>query len=302
MELTPDQLTTLRDLAKVFATGGLIGAGGRAAVGVVNSLSPRYEPPPPPKPLVVDVPVPHAEAATAPEPAAPGLAPRRKAAADGLSDPINKFLGMFSSAAPKFQSPAEADNLYYMAAPAAGLAGLGGGWALTNKLLQAARRRGAEANLQRARRDYQEAALGRISELGMPTKQAADWRAAAAGDEPTDPDVARAAAALDGLWEQAKSAEVAGEPNYLARTLLGMAAPGFVSGSPALAHLNAGAIGVSGLAGGLLGWRALRDRAKATELQRQIREVEDENAQEQPPPMIARLVPTGPAGRPLAKI
>lgn len=278
MDLTPEQMENLKTLAKIFGGGALIGGAGRAAQGIGQLFGSKYEPAPPPKPLIVDLPVPHTPA---PEPAASvaalPLAPGRPKAAAG-SD-------LFTPEA-----------MRYFAAPAVGVGGLAGGWALTNKLIQAARRRQAEKQLDAARKDFQEASLGRITELQGAPKLAADWRAAATGEgEPADPNVKRAAAALDALWARAKAAN---EPGFWDKTLGALFAPGTMFGQGGT-NANALLSGTAMLGGGYLGYKSVRDAAAAKELKEKVRRLEDESAQAVPPPMVARMVPVGPGGVPI---
>ncbi len=310
----------VKSLLRILAMTGAGGAAAGLGAGVLRNTNPRYDPPEVPAPVVVDMPVPAAgpvagripiptktkQLVTAPPDATPA-AKHTKAKAAGVVDTITDKLkdlgGSIYDQLPTFQHPlgatgaTEAKDIpafYAAAVPVAG-AGLVGGYAAGDHVSRAVERRRAQAELDAARREYQEAVTARTAHLYFP-------KAAGVADlledrTPADPDLARAKSALDAAWA-VKAADDPPLPapsdpgrgaNQSTKTLMSWLWPGLLH--PDTAPYQAGLVGALGAIGAYGGYQRVRDSSEADKV-RQLTEARDRaNAGKLPAPVIARLVP-----------
>jgi hypothetical protein len=298
--MTDAQTEALQSLLRIAGVSALGGAGLRLGVGALRSGSSRYEPPKLPKPLVVDIPYPADDAA-----AAPLVAGRKPLPLDEAKDRAvydrkaandltwaEQLMGWLNRNTPytPLQGPAngQAGDIVPLAGagvlPALGL-GLGGGYAATDSLLRAAERRGARSDLETAKKDYQQSVLDRARNVYVGGKSAA----AVVDGTQAGPELEAVKAAVDRAYAAAvKAADgPVGDFGDLATRIM---FPGTLLGPEAAFGNMVVAGGVGGL-GAYLGHQAVRDRAKADAVRKQVAALERDSTEESSPAVIGRLVP-----------
>lgn len=199
------QLQAVKDVLKITAGAGMIGAAGRTGLEVLRQMNPRYNPPETSQPILVTIPRPVAGPV-------PALTPPKKvkelpaAKVASFADRAVAFLdrnipGLVPPAQPWF-GPPDAKSLeeiparyfgYGLAAPAGAAAGYFG----ADKLLRAADRRRAKSDLDAAQKEYQESVIGRARTMQLPEKSAADVQAILESGTPVSPAGQRLKAAID---------------------------------------------------------------------------------------------------------
>lgn len=295
--MRPVHQEALKSLARLLAIGGLAGGSARLGYSVLRNTSPRYEAPTVGEPVVVDMPY------EAPGPVGGPIPVPRK------TRPLDKAAGFFDETvigrglrdiAPQWTPPEGRPDaaapvevpLYWAGAALAAPAGLAAGFSGMDKVLRAADRWRARRDLDGARREYQDAVLARMREARFP-KAAADFAAVADGREPADPDLRRAAAALDRAYAALTKAADGPAPtdaDYLSRILASIGMPGLALGPRAAGANMAIAGGAAGL-GAYGGYTYFRDKDRAEKVRKDIKAVDRANAEEISPPIIARLFP-----------
>lgn len=212
-DLSPGQLDAVRRVLAIAAGSALMGAAGRTAVGALRTAAPRYDPPRAADPIVVDVPRPVA----GPVPLRIPISARTREVKGAAANAVPEWLGRLPfgnrlwANIPDFTPPfggadaATSDQVPAWAAAAvpAAAAGLAGGYHLTDRLLRAADRRRARADLEAAQQEYQDAVLGRARQLHLGDKAAA---VLVDGGAVADPVLGRVKAAIDRAYAAAKRA------------------------------------------------------------------------------------------------
>ena len=289
----------VKGLLRLAAMGALGAGGARVGMSMFRNMNTRYPPPEPAKPLVVDMPyytdrpvqgVPHAthekekpvtkSAVDTTDPNDrnpwPSFFPGRKWLNENLTPTYHSPLGevgMKGNEIPLFAAAA---------VPAVGL-GMYGGYKLTDKILRAADRRRAQADLEDAQKEYQQAIIARLVNSRLPTKEAA------VRSQSSTPAIERIKAAMDRAYTAMKHA-VDEPPGVAEKLTMGALFPGTMIGRDA-AFLNLGLAGLMGSIGGLGGYNYMRSNPKAQRARDVIKAMDRANAEKLPAPLIARLVP-----------
>lgn len=318
-ELTAGQLDALKTALRITAAAGALGAGARAGIGVLRNARPRYDPPRSVDPMFVDIPVPSQDSVNPGDVAIPSRMKALRNSGSGIAkvatpnpapEWLTKIPGGTSAwnALPDYQSPtgdvtaAKATDVpLYGAGYVLGTgAGLVGGYHLMDKLLNAADRRRAQAELDAAKQEYHNTVINRAKGIYFDNKTAADVAALVSDDTPIDPEMQRVKRALDAAFEKAANPEIAPAPapapgasensSPEVRALMTALWPGLGLGSDA-ARIQMGAVGTLAGLGGYLGYNASRDPDTAAATRKAIKRIDEANAYEAPPPVIGRLIP-----------
>lgn len=283
--MNPGQEEAGQTFLRMLAAGGLLGGATGLGMGVLRGSLPRYDPPKPAAPIFVDIPraVDRPAAKPIPLPARTKEVPTRaeekkddkkttKAAGwDKIRDGLMGILPTYTppEGLPNAQT---APEVPLTGAAVVGGSALGalGGYHLTTKLHHAARRRAAEADLEAAQREYQDATLARATRL----KAAADRAYAAFVKVATTPP------SPSGYSDATRA--------FMSAMFPGLAANATWPGAGAL---NLAAATTMGGLGGYIGYNQVRDKEKSKAVSKAIRRVDEANVDAVPAPLIARVVP-----------
>lgn len=315
--MNPGEEDAVRSLLRLASLYGLGGAALGLGAGALRASNPRYVPPEPPAPVVVDMPVPARDGFPATQipipsktkPTKPAALPEAKKA--GLSELFSRIGDAVSEYLPSVYhplGPVGAQNrqdipLYGAAAIPAVVGGGFGGFALGDRVARAVERRRAQAELDEARQEYQNAVTQRTAKLYFP-KTASGVIDLLEGRTPTDPNLARVKIALDAAWMKKTADDVSALPtpdhaisaddpgrgaSRISKTLMGWAWPGLLHKDTA--PIQMGVLAGLGGIGAYSGYRWARDEDEATAVRRATEAKDRANATKIPAPVIARLVP-----------
>jgi hypothetical protein len=264
------QAEAMRRVLQLALFSGTAGVGARALQGIGDFVgrAAGRDPKPAARPLALPIPV-------------PVTLPRRRKSAQAADEPgpLGRLARYITTQVPwmhqpgtlsGWQNPNMADKSWvYPAGAAAAAGGLYGGYKLTDFILDRTKKREQESELERARRDYQEALMGQY-----PPK------AASAGD------------ALDALYEASREKRA----NLVTRTLAGL--PETVAGElpPWLVGTALTGMGTLAVGSGLASYNWARDHSQTKALEEAIRRRQEQLAAQSPPSLMAVPVPH-PRGR-----
>lgn len=305
--MSPGEEDAIKTLLRLAALGGLGGAAAGFGAGALRAANPRYVPPEAAAPVIVDMPVPAREAGPVssvpiPSKTKPVAAIASKTAtvgewlsgqAKGLGDSIAGLMPtVHHPLGPTGAQTASDIPLTAALGIPAVAGGVAGGYMLSDRLARAAERRRAQAELDEARKEYQDAVTARTANLYFP-KAASGIADLLADRTPTDPDLARTKAALDAAWYKQAGDPAPGDPTRgasgLSQAAMGWAWPGLLHKDTA--PLQMGLLGALGTMGGIAGYRFARNDDDALAIRRETEKRDRANAAKIPAPVIARLVP-----------